>query len=232
VLPCLQVLFSSSLPGRSSVALSSEQGWRPAVDSRQQHVTVDLGAAREVSGLATLGLPGVGWIEAFSLSYSGDGLQWSTVRARHGDPARVFPANYDATSVVTQYLDRLVSGRFFRVAPARWHGSIGLRLELLGCYLPYPPGAAGPAPPPSPGTTACSHCPGLSPAPPSCSCPAGALYDGTRCVAAAECPCYVSQARQGTGCGRDPLPPAMPRAACSPPPTARTASASGRDRSP
>ena len=162
---------------------------------------VDFGSPREISGLTTKGVPGVGWVEAVTLSYSRDGRQWSKILGRDGSTPRVFPANFDSTTPVTQYLERMVDARYVRISPARWHASIGLRLELLGCYKPYPLVATTTALPGAlptrsqDGESTCSSCPGLSPPPQSCSCPGGALFDGVRCVAAQECPCYLGQKR-------------------------------------
>ena len=49
-------------------------------------------------------------MEAVTLTYSRDGRVWSKVLDR-GGRVRVFPANYDSDSQVTQYLDRLLEAR-------------------------------------------------------------------------------------------------------------------------
>lgn len=155
------------------------------------------------------------------MGYSRDGRQWSSVLGRWGwvvlclsyvnlnrdGETRVFPANYDATSVVTQYLERLLEARYLRISPVRWHSSIGLRLDVQGCYKPYAPSlpaqetlpgpAKGQKPLPNPTNSSCASCPGLASTPSPCSCPAGALHDGVRCVAPQECPCYVGPTRSG-----------------------------------
>ena len=163
---------------------------------------VDFGSSREISGLTTKGVPGVGWVEAVTLSYSRDGRQWSKILdGKDGKTPRVFPANFDATTSVTQYLERMVDARYVRISPIRWHSSIGMRLELLGCYKPYAMASTTALPGALPtraqvdGESTCSFCPGLSPPPQSCSCPGGALFDGVRCVASQQCPCYVGQKR-------------------------------------
>ena len=162
---------------------------------------VDFGSPREISGLTTKGSPGVGWVEALKISYSQDGLQWSKVLGNDGQTARVFPANFDETTAVTQYLERMISARYVRISPVRWHKNIGMRLELLGCYKPY---SVVLTTTPTPrtfqtetqaGKSSCNSCPGLSAPPESCSCPGGSLFDGARCVAPQECPCYVGQKR-------------------------------------
>ena len=140
-------------------------------------------------------------MEAVTFSYSRDGRQWSKILGRDSSTPRVFPANFDSTTPVTQYLERMVDARYVRISPARWHASIGMRLELLGCYRPYSMVATTTALPGAlptrsqDGESTCSSCPGLSPPPQSCSCPGGALFDGARCVAVQECPCYVGQKR-------------------------------------
>ena len=143
----------------------------------------------------------MGWVEALKISYSQDGLQWSKVLGNDGHTARVFPANFDETTAVTQYLERMISARFVRISPVRWHKNIGLRLELLGCYKPYSVVLPTTSTPRTfqtetqAGKSSCNSCPGLSAPPESCSCPGGSLFDGARCVAAQECPCYVGQKR-------------------------------------
>ena len=221
----LQAQFSSSAFAQSYISLKSEKGWKPSVNNRQQYITVrifcniftsvlcfchceqysfinqvDFGSSREISGLTTKGVPGVGWVEAITLSYSRDGRQWVKILGKDRKTPRVFPTNFDFTTPVTQYLSRMVDARYLRISPARWHANIGMRLELLGCYKPYliaittaAPGGAFPTT--QGGKGVCSSCPGLFPHPQSCSCPAGALFDGARCVADQECPCYVGQKR-------------------------------------
>ena len=173
------------------------------MDLKLCHNQVDFGSPREISGLTTKGVPGVGWVEAVTVSYSRDGRQWSKILGKDGRTPRVFPANFDSTTPVTQYLERMVEARYVRISPARWHASIGMRVELLGCYKPYSisatttaiPGAVFPPRTEDGVKGSCSSCPGLSLPPQSCSCPGGALFDGARCVAAQECPCYVGQKR-------------------------------------
>merc|ERR1719495_900539 len=200
-IPLSQTQFSSSSIGHNYIFLDKGKGWKPIVNNRQQYITVDFGSAREISGLTTKGSPGVGWVEALKISYSQDGLQWSKVLGNDGQIARVFPANFDETTAVTQYLERMISARYVRISPVRWHKNIGLRLELLGCYKPYSVVLTTTSTPRTfqtetqAGKGSCNSCPGLSAPPESCSCPGGSLFDGARCVAPQECPCYVGQKR-------------------------------------
>jgi hypothetical protein len=52
---------------------------------------------------------------------------------------RIFPANFDAETVVRQMFGRRLEARALRIRPLKWHGAIGLRLEVLGCFQPYMP---------------------------------------------------------------------------------------------
>eukprot|EP00092_Neocalanus_flemingeri_P040141 GFUD01043724.1.p1 GENE.GFUD01043724.1~~GFUD01043724.1.p1 ORF type:complete len:1350 (-),score=300.80 GFUD01043724.1:29-4078(-) len=90
------------------------------------------------------------WVEAYQISYSNDGLRWSIMKNKNTQADRIFIGNYDSDSIVTQYFDELVNTRYLRIIPLKWHTSIGMRLEVIGCYKPYKPLAtttAGPYPP-------------------------------------------------------------------------------------
>jgi hypothetical protein len=77
------------------------------------------------------------------VQYSQDGLHWITLTedTQPTVPAadRIFPANFDADTVVRQMFGRRLEARALRIRPLKWHGAIGLRLEVLGCYQPYMP---------------------------------------------------------------------------------------------
>ena len=93
-----------------------------------------------MSGIKTKGLHGqYSWVEAFQVSYSNDGYTWNTVKDKNTYGDRIFSGNYDSDSLVTQYFDTLVNARYLRITPLKWHTSIGMRLEVIGCYKPYTP---------------------------------------------------------------------------------------------
>jgi hypothetical protein len=75
------------------------------------------------------------------VQYSQDGLHWITLTedTQPTVPAadRIFPANYDADTVVRQMFGRRLEAKALRIRPLKWHGAIGLRLEVLGCFQPY-----------------------------------------------------------------------------------------------
>ena len=47
---------------------------------------------------------------------------------------QVFTANFDRTSIVKQYLDPPIFGRYIRLHPTTWAGASALRAEFYGCY--------------------------------------------------------------------------------------------------
>jgi hypothetical protein len=73
------------------------------------------------------------------LQYSQDGLHWTALEdtSQQGVRDRIFPASFDPNSVTRQLFGRLLEARLLRVHPLKWHRAIGLRLEVLGCFLPY-----------------------------------------------------------------------------------------------
>jgi hypothetical protein len=76
------------------------------------------------------------------VQYSQDGLHWFTLSQDDAQPSipaadRIFPANFDADTVVRQMFGQRLEARALRIRPLKWHGAIGLRLEVLGCFQPY-----------------------------------------------------------------------------------------------
>ena len=119
---------------------------------------------------------------------------------------RTFPGNYDSDSVVTQYFDKMVNARYLRITPVKWHASIGMRLEVIGCYRPYihiptqMTSTEVPVPqyPDQSQQVDCEACPGLPRAfinIGTCSCSAGLVWDGTKCVPLELCPCFIDEMR-------------------------------------
>ena len=47
---------------------------------------------------------------------------------------QVFAGNNDRNSVVRHNLTELITSRYIRVKPTKWHNHISMRLELYGCY--------------------------------------------------------------------------------------------------
>ena len=146
------------------------------------------------------------WVEAFQVSYSNDGHRWNIMKDKNTQADRIFLGNYDSDSVVTQYFDKLVNARYLRITPMKWHTSIGMRLEVIGCYKPYiqlsTKRTSTPVPipqlPQQPEQVDCEACPGLPRAfinNGTCSCRPGLVWDGKKCLPLELCPCFINQIR-------------------------------------
>ena len=99
---------------------------------------IDFGDNRDLSGLKTQGLHGeYSWVEAFQIGYSNDGHRWNIIKDKDTQSDRIFIGNYNSDLVVTQYFDKMINARYLRITPVKWHTSIGMRLEIIGCYQPY-----------------------------------------------------------------------------------------------
>ncbi|XP_071961573.1 scavenger receptor cysteine-rich domain superfamily protein-like [Antedon mediterranea] len=114
------------VPGGSGVA------WKPVFSTSMQWIKVDLRVPHIVSGIQTQGRNRSGeYVRQFRLQYSQDGNTWADVRK--SSTSMVFVGNTDDNSVVTNYFNKPVMGRFIRMNSMTWRGQISLRFELLGC---------------------------------------------------------------------------------------------------
>ena len=141
------------------------------------------------------------WVEAFKVSYSNDGHVWSTIKEKDQPFDRIFVGNFDSGTILTQYFDSLIFARYLKLHPTKWHQSIGMRFEIIGCYdsqstVTYP--TPTPNTPVVPDTFLCDVCPGLpgdSLNNSSCLCSDHLKWDGTDCVEESLCPCYHNSIR-------------------------------------
>ena len=175
------------------------------------------------------------WVEAFKVSYSTDGHVWSTIKEKDQPIDRIFVGNFDSGTVLTQYFENLIFARYLKIHPTKWHQSIGLRLEIIGCYeaqstVSYPTTTTR-----TPDSSLCAVCPGLSGASlnnSSCECPADLKWDGSECVEESLCPCYHNSIRSVSSSSHLSLlsPSEYSRARSSRTLTVRTVSAWAEER--
>nr|QNH72377.1 toxin candidate TRINITY_DN11973_c0_g1_i1 [Pachycerianthus borealis] len=98
---------------------------------QEQWLQVDLGKARNVTGVATQGRARYfEHVKTFVLSFSMDGLEWT----KHGDQRGIkeFTGNCDHLTPVVNKLLKPVQARFVRFYP-QVHLSICMRVEVYGC---------------------------------------------------------------------------------------------------
>lgn len=89
---------------------------------------------RNLTGVTTKGGPD-GWVTAFGIKYSQDEKIWNPVLESATE--KVFPGNFDSDTPHTVTFDLPISARYLKIIPLKWHNTIQLRVEPLGCYLPY-----------------------------------------------------------------------------------------------
>lgn len=126
---------SSSVDLLSNLRLSSPSIWRPKLNNPHQFITIDFLEPRNITGVATKGGEGA-WTTVYKVFYSDDNRQWNPVVDGHG-LEREFLGNFDSDTVKKNYFDRPLKARYLKVQPIKWHQQIGLKLEVLGCFLPY-----------------------------------------------------------------------------------------------
>lgn len=163
--PCseLQGLLSGLLPDAQLTASSfrdlgwapstarlvaSRSGWFPAPAqplAGEEWLQVDLGTAKNVSGVITQGARGGdggtssenrAFVRKYRLAYSLNGKDWNFVMDSKTSIPKVFEGNSHYDTPELRKLEVKVVAQFIRIYPERWSpGGIGMRMEVLGCSL-------------------------------------------------------------------------------------------------
>ncbi|XP_078685540.1 EGF-like repeat and discoidin I-like domain-containing protein 3 [Branchiostoma floridae x Branchiostoma belcheri] len=109
-------------------------GWVAGTNDIGQWLQVDLGELTRVKGVITQGRQRdfAQWVTSYKLHYSVDGTTWATYASSDGSD-KVFTANTDNNTPVTNLLDNPVVARFVRFVVQSWNNHITMRAEILGC---------------------------------------------------------------------------------------------------
>uniref|UniRef100_A0A8D8ZF36 Hemocytin n=1 Tax=Cacopsylla melanoneura TaxID=428564 RepID=A0A8D8ZF36_9HEMI len=204
-----QISTSSSQVGfkPQDLALTSSSAWSPFISSPHQWVQLDFLGDRILTGMSIRGgdVPNsIGkeeeWVEGFHVLYSKDEVEWNKIFDEDMSE-KIFPGNFDASTVHTVLFDVPIKARYIRINPVKWHNGISLRLEVLGCFEAYPttPPPTVPTPPPPAKIKDCPECPGLKSDISICVCQPNEFYDGENCVNKTQCPCYVGHMAYSVG---------------------------------
>ena len=118
-----------------NVHLSSPSVWRPHLDHQDQYVQFDFLEPRNLTGVKTKGGKGI-WTTMYKVYYSNDGKVWNPVTDENR-VAKQFLGNVDDHTSKVNYFTRPISARYLRVSPTKWHKHIGLKVEVIGCFVPY-----------------------------------------------------------------------------------------------
>ncbi|KAM6353490.1 coagulation factor VIII [Alca torda] len=128
-------VFSSWSPSKARLNLQGRtNAWRPKSNSPSEWLQVDFEVTKKVTAIITQGAKAVFthmFVKEFAVSSSQDGVRWSPVL--QDGKEKIFVANQDYTSTMTNTLEPPLFARYVRIHPRRWHNHIALRIELLGC---------------------------------------------------------------------------------------------------
>ncbi|XP_038059097.1 lactadherin-like [Patiria miniata] len=131
-----QIRASSSTANAPAIEarLNNMNGkWNPKSTDANPWIEVDLEKSTVVYGIITQGGLIDWYVKKYTVAYQ---KQPSTVYDHVSDgngDIKVFVANTNIHSPVTNLFDESVVVMVVRIEPTSWSGGVGLRLELLGC---------------------------------------------------------------------------------------------------
>jgi len=73
------------------------------------------------------------WVKSYAIATSKDGSVFADYELNKA--LKIFSANFDRESVVTNSLDDVVHAQYVRIYPKSWNGWIAIRAGLLGCFI-------------------------------------------------------------------------------------------------
>lgn len=136
-----QVKVSSTKSSKMSITplemlkLTSTKGWTPNLNTPNEFVIFDFLQPSHLTGIKTEGGE-YGWVSAFVVEYSTDGFIWNIIQDLKGEP-KVFLGNVDSTAIKTNFFQYPVNARYLKIVPSKWHETIELKAEPLGCFKFY-----------------------------------------------------------------------------------------------
>lgn len=78
-----------------------------------------------------------GWVKSYIVSYSKDNIIWNKINDLSTNKPKQFLANYDSDTPKKNFFPMPINARYIKIQPMKWHAAIELKLEPLGCFLPY-----------------------------------------------------------------------------------------------
>ncbi|XP_076276507.1 hemolectin isoform X2 [Lasioglossum baleicum] len=195
---------SSSTNLLPNLKLTSPYVWHPKLDNPHQYVKIDFLEPRALTGIVTKGGEGT-WTTVYKVFYSNDDQRWNPVLDEKG-LEREYLANFDSETSKRNYFDKPVHARYLKVQPVKWHGRVALKLEVLGCFQPYPSVTRIPEKIESTTestieTADCNVCEGIPYRNETgCACRGSSYWwNGNSCVTEQECPCVVEHVPYNVG---------------------------------
>ncbi|XP_019637229.1 PREDICTED: uncharacterized protein LOC109479680 [Branchiostoma belcheri] len=119
----------------SEARLQGSSSWASGPLDLSQWLQVDLGWMHPISGVITQGRPDRDqWVTSYKLQHSIFGDQFTTIVDLFTGLDKVFTANSDRDTEVTNLLDEPIITRFVRFWPQTWFNWISMRVEILRCW--------------------------------------------------------------------------------------------------
>lgn len=115
--------------------LTSSKGWTPNLNTPNEFVVFDFLQPSHLTGIKTKGGE-YGWVSAFTVEYSTDGFIWNKIQDVKAEP-KIFLGNVDSSTIKTNFFEYPVNSRYLKIVPLKWHETIELKAEPLGCFKFY-----------------------------------------------------------------------------------------------
>lgn len=77
-----------------------------------------------------------GWVKSYSVLFSHDNVIWNKIVDETGKPME-FLANVDSENIKKNLFKQAINARYVKIQPIKWYGAIEMKIEPIGCYLPY-----------------------------------------------------------------------------------------------
>uniref|UniRef100_T1JAC2 Hemocytin n=1 Tax=Strigamia maritima TaxID=126957 RepID=T1JAC2_STRMM len=136
--------YRDSSRGPSRIRLNSVTdewgtgGWVAEKSDRMQYIRIDFNEPRVLTGIETQGRHNADqYVESYSVQYSNDGKTWYDVLDEN-DAVEIFRGNYDGETPHLNYFSQPIRTRYLQITPLTWNNWISMRIEIRGCYEPYP----------------------------------------------------------------------------------------------
>lgn len=205
-----QIKLSSHKPNipadkaKDSLKLSSPSGWQPNIDSPNEFVLFDLLQLRNLTGVKTKGGPNC-WVSAYNVLYTQEFIIWNKLLNVAGTGEQLFLGNFDAFTEKVNYFRLPIQARAIKIIPTKWHDCIEMKIEPIGCFVPYEYPTIEPEIPSRVVTVVnktCNICPGIESdamIEGVCKCKSTEYWNGVECIAQSMCPCVVNHLTYGVG---------------------------------
>ncbi|XP_069106351.1 discoidin-2-like [Argopecten irradians] len=116
------------------VRISSSQGWCPAQTGDGHYIQVEFQTTSNLKAIQTLGRGDYNqWVSSYGVNISMDGITWSSILSNGS--VKVFPANNDRHTIVTNTLAGNVVAKFIRIISITGNSYRSMRLEVQGCQV-------------------------------------------------------------------------------------------------